>query len=157
MREKVAKWGFTKLEADFPDPQLTDILQRVRDVMEPFAHFSRQWKRQPLKGISDEFYGIHTGTEYEAALKVTDCHAVAEIIGDLAALQAEIEQLQATNADQARKLAVAVEALEEIQKCEGPFSRDPLTHAGNVIAQAESIAQAALKIIREDKDGHDQS
>lgn len=35
-------------------------------------------------------------------------------------------------------------ALEEIQKCEGAFSRDPLTHATNVIESAERIAREAL-------------
>jgi hypothetical protein len=35
-------------------------------------------------------------------------------------------------------------ALKQIAKCEGAYSRDPLTHAGNVIEQSKRIAESAL-------------
>ena len=46
-------------------------------ALEPFAHFARQWARQPMRGMADEFYTIHTGTEYEAALRLSDLAAAA--------------------------------------------------------------------------------
>ena len=42
--------------------------------------------------------------------------------------------------------AALVAALEEIAKGEGPFSRDPLTHAENIIEAMKEIARAALEL-----------
>ena len=42
-----------------------------------------------------------------------------------------------------------VEALAEIAKGEGAFSRDPLTHAGNTIDNMKRLATAALALARE--------
>lgn len=36
------------------------------------------------------------------------------------------------------------EALKQIEKCEGSFSRDPLTHAANVLEEHERIAHEVL-------------
>ena len=58
------------------------------------------------------------------------------------ALSVRAEQAEA-------KLAAVVEALEEIEKGEGPFSRDPLTHASNVIESTRIIAHDALAAARE--------
>ena len=41
-----------------------------------------------------------------------------------------------------------LEALEEIAKCEGPFSRDQLAHAGNVIENMASIAERAIEKVK---------
>ena len=38
-----------------------------------------------------------------------------------------------------------LKALEEIAKGEGAFSRDPLTHAENVIEHAKETARAAIR------------
>jgi len=40
--------------------------------------------------------------------------------------------------------AERLEALKEIAKTEGPYSRDPLTHAENVIENMASIANKAI-------------
>ena len=42
-------------------------------------------------------------------------------------------------------LEIAIQALREILKAEGPFSRDPLTHATNVIISNCEIARNALE------------
>jgi len=40
-------------------------------------------------------------------------------------------------------------ALKEIQKGEGAYSLDPLTHAGNCIENMKDIAEQALKLLEE--------
>lgn len=51
-----------------------DVIKSVDNIAEaaaPFIKFIDQWERQPLnKG--DAFYGIHTGTEFAAELKLSD-------------------------------------------------------------------------------------
>jgi hypothetical protein len=54
-------------------------------ALEPFAEFARQWNRQPMKGMADEFYCIHTGTEYEASLKRSDLQRAADVLAAKAA------------------------------------------------------------------------
>ena len=44
----------------------------------------------------------------------------------------------------AHKLDDALAALKEIAKMEGPYSRDPLTHAENVIENLTNIANKAI-------------
>lgn len=42
------------------------------------------------------------------------------------------------------KVAMLVEALLEIAKGQGPFSRDPLTHCGNTVEAMKKLAQNAI-------------
>lgn len=44
-----------------------------------------------------------------------------------------------------RKLGDAIKALREIEKGEGPYKRDPLQHAENVIGNMKRIAREALR------------
>lgn len=57
----------------------------VMDTLRPFAHFWRQWERQPMRQMADEFYAIHVGTEYEASLRRSDCKRAAEMFDALEA------------------------------------------------------------------------
>ena len=45
------------------------------------------------------------------------------------------------------------EALEEIQRGEGGYSQDPLTHAGNCIESMKAIAADALLAARRESEG----
>jgi hypothetical protein len=63
-----------------------------------------------------DIYDIRTEFRYEDDPHGAACH--------------EIERLRA--------------ALKEIKKGEGPFDRDPLLHAGNVIEDMKEIASRAL-------------
>lgn len=47
-------------------------------------------------------------------------------------------ELETTNAE-------LLEALKEIAKGEGAYSRDPLTHAGNTITSMKNIATEAIR------------
>jgi predicted RNase H-like nuclease (RuvC/YqgF family) len=55
----------------------TDFLRaendRLREALEPFAAFARAWERNPLRGMDDVIYMIHGFTEWEAALRLSDC------------------------------------------------------------------------------------
>lgn len=41
-------------------------------ALEPFAKFASQYAKCPMSGIDDEFYAIHTGSEFEASLRHSD-------------------------------------------------------------------------------------
>lgn len=47
-------------------------IAELERALAPFAEFARQWRRKPLKGTGEAFYGIHAGTEWEAELTHAD-------------------------------------------------------------------------------------
>ena len=58
---------------------------RVRELetaLRPFATFWNQWQRKPLSGMADTFYAIHTGTEYAAELRRSDCERAAALLSE---------------------------------------------------------------------------
>ena len=61
------------------NPDLSEAL----DALEPFAQFIRQWNRQPMRGLDDIIYAIHTGSEYEAELKRSDCQRALDVVTKL--------------------------------------------------------------------------
>lgn len=88
-----------RMESPILPMELADLLERERSLvreemlvrhekvtsalaagLEPFAHFSRQWDRQPLRGRADEMIGIHSGTEFEAMLRLSDCRHADELL-----------------------------------------------------------------------------
>lgn len=58
-------------------------VERLEAALRPFAEFVKAFDAKPLRGIADEFYTIHSGTENEASLSLAQCRAA------LAALEAE--------------------------------------------------------------------
>jgi hypothetical protein len=56
---------------------------RLEAALGPFAAFAKAFDAKPLRGVADEFYTIHSGTENEASLSLAQCRAA------LAALEAE--------------------------------------------------------------------
>jgi hypothetical protein len=38
------------------------------------------WREKPLRGVDDEIYGIHTGTDWEASIRVSDIAASLEAL-----------------------------------------------------------------------------
>lgn len=45
----------------------------LMEALRPFAEFAERFHAKPLRGLADELYTIHTGTEWEAALRLSDC------------------------------------------------------------------------------------
>ena len=54
--------------------------ERLEKALLPFAHFATMFAAKPLGGMSDTIYGIHAGTEWEAAISRTDCKAALEAL-----------------------------------------------------------------------------
>ena len=50
------------------------------EAMKPIIHFIEQWDRQPLRSTSDDFYGIHHGTQYEACLRLSDFRKLLQLL-----------------------------------------------------------------------------
>lgn len=60
--------------------ELLAAYEQATDALKPFAHFAHQWRRAPLRGIADEVYSIHTGTEYAASIRLSDCERAIEAL-----------------------------------------------------------------------------
>lgn len=62
---------------------LDDYRQRInklQNTLIPFARFAEKFRNKPIKGLSDEMYGIHQGTPHEAVLRLSDCKAALKLI-----------------------------------------------------------------------------
>lgn len=68
-----------------------EALLGLREALKPFAHFARQWDRQPMRGYDEQFYGIHTGTEYAADLSVPDMRSALAALESASRLLGESE------------------------------------------------------------------
>ena len=79
---------------------------------------------------------------YAAATLARSIHAEAIMARECAAIQAPIFDRIADELEGLRSRLRAVEA--EIVKCEGAYSRDPLTHANTTIEHLVQLATDAL-------------
>ncbi len=61
-------------------PTDAERIAELVDALRPFAEFARQWQRQPMRGMHDVFYAIHTGTDYAAELKHSECTAALVLV-----------------------------------------------------------------------------
>lgn len=44
----------------------------LAEALEPFAHFIEQWNKKPLGFDVDDIYSIHSGTEWEASITISN-------------------------------------------------------------------------------------
>lgn len=56
-------------------------IARLRAALAPFAAFAAAFDAQPLSNLVDEFYAIHTGTKWEASLRLSDCRKARAALG----------------------------------------------------------------------------
>jgi len=56
------------------------------EALAPFATFHECYQAKPMANMSDEFYGIHTGTPHEASIRHTDMKRAAAALTALRAL-----------------------------------------------------------------------
>src|SRR5262245_11996728 len=52
----------------------------LREALEPFAKFAEAFDAQPIRGLHDEMYNIHTGTQWEASLRLSDCRRASHVL-----------------------------------------------------------------------------
>ena len=50
-------------------------LAALEAALRPFAKFAEAFDAKPIARLDDEFYAIHTGTQWEASLRLSDCRA----------------------------------------------------------------------------------
>lgn len=50
------------------------------EALNPIVQFIDQFDRKPLVKIDDQFYGIHTGTEFEASLRFSDFRKLSQLV-----------------------------------------------------------------------------
>lgn len=54
--------------------QQSAVIKVLADVLEPFAKYAARREAKPLKGLGDEIHTIHFNTEWEATIRLSDCH-----------------------------------------------------------------------------------
>ena len=57
-------------------------IAQLEAALKPFAFFASQWERQPLRGMDNVIYAIHTGSEYAAELRRSDCFTARQVLED---------------------------------------------------------------------------
>jgi len=56
--------------------------ERLREAAKPLVHFINQLESKPMRGIDDEFYGIHCGSEFEAFISFSMLRKLREAIAE---------------------------------------------------------------------------
>lgn len=59
--------------AYFVDSAFAEERAKLIEALKPFARFAKMYEAKPLSGMGDAIYAIHTGTEWEAEIKRSDC------------------------------------------------------------------------------------
>ena len=55
-------------------------IKRLRAALQPFATYADRRDAKLLAGLGDSVHVIHTGTEWEAEITLTDCRRAAEVL-----------------------------------------------------------------------------
>ena len=78
--------GTESAEGPASPPQDTAVAQleariaQLQQALAPFAAFAKAWDAKPLSALGDEFYGIHTGTEWAASLRLSDVRRARAVL-----------------------------------------------------------------------------
>lgn len=67
-------------KAHASEHRLMEEVTRLRAALKPFAEFGKALNAMPLRGLDDEFYMIHSGTEWESSLRLSDCRAALKTL-----------------------------------------------------------------------------
>ncbi|WP_186214720.1 hypothetical protein [Burkholderia gladioli] len=97
---------------------------RIRELeaaLMPFATFSQAYDRKPLRGMHDEFYSIHAGSEFEAGVRFSDCKRAALAVGKN--VQREAPAMKQTPVKAVGVLADSIKGMTK--KIPGDFLGDP--------------------------------
>jgi len=60
---------------------LVERVTQLEEALLPFGIYARAREAQPLVGLGDEIHRIHTGSEHEAVIQLSDCSRAADVLG----------------------------------------------------------------------------
>lgn len=72
-----------------PSPE---VIAEAVEALRPFADFAAKFNAKPLRGIDDTLYAIHTGTQWEAEIRLSDLFRARAILPKLKAQQQHAPQ-----------------------------------------------------------------
>lgn len=101
--------------------QLKARIRELEAALMPFATFAEAYDRKPLRGMHDEFYSIHAGSEFEAGVRFSDCKRAALALGENVHREAHAMKHAPAKAPQA--LADSIKGMKK--KIPGDFLGDP--------------------------------
>lgn len=59
---------------------------RLVKALRAFANYAQKREAKPLRGLGDDLHRIHGGTEWEAAVTLTDCMQARALLAELGEL-----------------------------------------------------------------------
>ncbi len=68
----------TKLETELA--RLREENREMVVALQPFAVYAEKRAAKPIKNLGDSVHAIHTGTEWEAEITLSDCEAARAIL-----------------------------------------------------------------------------
>lgn len=74
------------MKAEDQQPTYAELQKQVAlltAALRPFAAFGKAFDAKPMLGIADEVYAIHTGTQWAASLRLSDCRRAQTLIKNL--------------------------------------------------------------------------
>jgi hypothetical protein len=81
VHERGGDWGWGTTEAERTTFRAAELDATppagAGEAVERVRHFVAMLDAKPLRGIDDEFYNIHTGTEWAASLRLSDLRLLA--------------------------------------------------------------------------------
>jgi hypothetical protein len=63
--------------------ELQEQVALLTAALRPFAAFGKAFDAKPMRGIADEVYAIHAGTQWAASLRLSDCRRAQILIRNL--------------------------------------------------------------------------
>lgn len=55
-------------------------VEELRAALQPFAHYAEMRMAKPFRLLDDEIQTIHTGSQWEATLRFSDCKRAAKVL-----------------------------------------------------------------------------
>lgn len=101
--------------------QLKARIRELEAALLPFATFAEAYDRKPLRGMHDEFYSIHAGSEFEAGVRFSDCTRAALVLGKN--VHRETPAMKQVPAKAVEALADSIKGMTK--KIPGDFLGDP--------------------------------
>jgi len=103
------------------------------------------------EGVTLREHAMKMAPVLRAYAKTHEAEGRTQVAGSIERDARFLEHLASSPSPENEAVEKAIEALEQIAKGEGRFSRDQLTHANNTVEDMKAIAVAALAALKGDK------